>query len=152
MKKTLPIFIIIVVLIGVICFFGGMQLSKGKSNNNFANLSPQERQQRIQQMGFGTQGGNRANGANMTTGEIISQDAQSITIKMPDGGSKIVFYSATTEVGKFVDGTSSDLEIGKTVVVSGTSNSDGSITAKSVQIRPTTIMPQLNQPNNQTNQ
>jgi len=84
------------------------------------------------------QGRNGTNGGSFT-GEIISKDDRSIVIKMPDGGSKIIFYSESTKVTKFTDGNSDDLTVGKTVSASGTSNQDGSMTAQSVQLRPAVI-------------
>jgi len=144
MKKILPI-IIVVIIVAASSFFVGMKYGQSKNSGNlsqrnfqdFENLSAEERQQRIQQMGAAGVGfrGNRE-GSGFASGEIISKDDKSITIKLPDGGSKIIFYSETTAVGKFVDGTSSDLEIGKIIMANGKLNEDGSITAQLIQLRP----------------
>ncbi|MFA5996870.1 MAG: hypothetical protein WC791_00065 [Candidatus Paceibacterota bacterium] len=87
---------------------------------------------------FGGQGGAtrgmRGNG--VVAGEIISKDATSITVKAPDGSSKIVLVSGTTQIAKSTTGTQADLATGTSVTVIGTTNADGSVTAQSVQIRP----------------
>jgi hypothetical protein len=148
-KKILPI-IIVGVVVGIGAFYGGMKY--GQSNppaggsaavlgnfQNLQNLSPEERQARLQQFGAGMNGtrGTRTSGGGFVSGEIISKDNNSITVQLPDnGGSKIVFYSDSTQVGEFTSGASKDLEIGKTVTVNGTANSDGSVSAQSIQIRP----------------
>ncbi len=143
MNKTFIIFIAITFLVAGGAFYGGMKYGQGKTAGSFANLrnlSPEERQQRFQQMGAGAIGLGARNGsqagANFISGEIISKDNQSITVKLQDGSSKIVFYSDTTNVGKFVNGVPADLEIGKTVTINGKANDDGSITAQSIQLRP----------------
>ncbi len=150
MKNKFIKIVIGAVIIGSVAFYGGMKYgqsnsptggSAGLSQGNFQNLqnlSPEERQARLQQFGAGTNGarGTRTNGGGFTSGEIITKDDKSITVKLQDGSSKIIFYSGTTEVGKSVNGTSADLEVGKTVSVNGTTNSDGSITSQSIQIRP----------------
>lgn len=105
----------------------------------FANLTPAERQARLQQLGAagagGGQGGTRGGGG-FTSGEILSKDNKSITVKLPDGGSKIVFFSGATRVTKTADGSLSDLTVGKQVSTTGSANQDGSVTAQSIQIRP----------------
>ena len=59
----------------------------------------------------------------------MSKDAQSVTVKLSDGSTKIVFYSASTTVSKSATGTAADLTAGTGVIVTGTTNPDGSVTA-----------------------
>lgn len=148
MKKLLPIIVVLAVA-AVGAFYGGMKYSQSKTPQRFIqgdfqefrNLSPEEREARAQQMGaagigFGARGLGGRTGSDFASGEIISKDDQSVTIKLPDGGSKIIFYSDSTEIGKFVSGASDDLEIGQSVTINGKANEDGSVTAQSIQLRP----------------
>ena len=78
----------------------------------FQNLTPEERQQRFQELresgqvpeGFGGgrgQGGGfsgRAEGTEIIRGEIIDRDDISITVKLVDGGSRLVFYSEEVRI------------------------------------------------------
>jgi len=151
MKKNILITVVIVLVVGAGAFYGGMKYGQNKiSTGNlgaagFSNLTTEQRQALRQQQGNANfQGGTmRANG-NMTAGEIIARDDKTITIKMPDGGSKIVFYSDSTTVQKSTDGTSADLQIGQEVTTNGTANSDGSVTAQTIQIRPVASAPNQN--------
>jgi hypothetical protein len=134
MKKNLLI-IIALIVVGAGAFYGGMKYDQSKAT---ANLSANF--QNRQMVGLGTASrngtlGNRAGGG-FVTGEIISKDDKSITVKLQDGGSKIIFYSDTTEVDKFTSSTPNDLVVGNTVIVNGKANQDGSITAQSIQLRP----------------
>ncbi len=71
-----------------------------------------------------------------TTGSIVSNSGNTLTISLKDGSSKIVFVSASTTVMKTTAGSLSDLSSGTNVVVIGSTNSDGSVTANSIQLRP----------------
>jgi len=132
MNKLITIVIATAIVVGSGAFYGGMKYAENKAVSN--------RQQRIQQFGGSGTGslnggsGNRTAGG-FTTGEIISKDDKSVTVKLRDGGSKIVFLSGSTEVTKSVNGTLVDLEVGKNISVNGTANSDGSVTAQTIQLR-----------------
>ena len=153
----IPVIILTALIFGGGGFYGGIIYSESKSPNasaqsNFQNLqdlSPEERQQRFQQMGvnggaFRT-GRSGAQNGGFASGEIISKDDKSITVKTlapnqnanssGQGSTKIIFYSSSTEIGKSVSGAAADLEIGNTVTINGSANTDGSITAQSIQIR-----------------
>lgn len=147
MNKYLYI-VITAVVVGGLSFYGGTIFAASKDGQanstqggniqNFRNMTPEQRQQAFQQMGGGA-GGLRGGGAGgATSGEILSADDKSITLKLRDGGSKIVFFSASTNISKMVAAAVGDLAIGKNVSVQGTANSDGSVTAQTIQLRPAT--------------
>ncbi len=141
MNKT---FLSILLVVAIVClgvgFFGGWEYEKSQSP---LSKLPQDSQQRFQRMGANTNGaagsgmasGNR-NAGGFVNGEILSKDATSITVKLKDGGSKIVFFSTSTEVSKFTTGNAADLSIGASIMVNGKTNQDGSITAQTIQLRP----------------
>lgn len=143
MKKILPIIIAVAIVAGVGSFYGGMKYSQKKS---VKSRGSGDQQQHFQQMGGAMRGGNKQGGGGFINGEIASKDDKSITVKLRDGGSKIIFFSETTEIGKSVSGAATDLEVGKTVMVGGQTNSDGSVTAQTIQIRPATPNPPVAQP------
>ena len=75
-------------------------------------------------------------GGGFVSGEIITKDATSITVKLRDGSSKILFFTTDTPILKSTAGTAGDLSIGQEIMTTGKTNTDGSVTADSIQIRP----------------
>lgn len=85
---------------------------------------------------MGTGGGSMGLRAGFIAGEIISRDDKSVTVKLNDGGSRIVFLSESTKVIKSADAALVDLESGSKIFANGMPNQDGSITAQSIQLSP----------------
>ena len=79
-------------------------------------------------------------------GEVTAMDDKSITVKMPDGSSKIVLISDTTTYETTTKADKSGLKAGITVRVIGTTNSDGSITGTDVMLNPVLPAQIMNQP------
>jgi hypothetical protein len=137
MKNKIVMIIVAIVIAGG-AFFGGIQFEKGK----ISNMTPQQLfAQRGDIMGnsgignirggIGVRGGNGG-----ISGQVISKDSGSITVKNQDGSSKIVIINSSTGINKYAAGTLMDINIGESVIVGGTANSDGSVTAQTIQIRP----------------
>jgi len=135
-KKIILVIVGIIILVGV--FYCGMVYSKSKI------LDVGQFDQRGKTFGQndrGSTGGVKNGGAfgGLTTGEIISKDAQSITLKLKDSGSKIIFYTEKTPVYKNVAGLLSELVVGNEVTINGKANIDGSINAETISIKPNSL-------------
>jgi hypothetical protein len=143
-NKNIIITVVVALVVGGAGFFGGTVYEKSSLTSQGLLRSGGNSVQRGQAGG----GQNRAsgagfrgsNGGGFISGQVTAKDDKSITVKSQDGSSKIVFFSDSTQIGKTAQGTSSDLNNGEQVMVNGTANSDGTIAAQNIQIRP-------NQPN-----
>lgn len=152
MKKwMIAVVVVVVAAVGVGCFFGGratagsgaptveqaMQVLQNQFQNGSANGFP------------GANGTARRGG--VVSGSIIAADASSITVKTTDGSSAIVLLSSSTTVSKVSDGALADLTTGQNVIVTGTTNTDGTVTATGVQVGatlPTSMVPSAGSPGN----
>ena len=113
MKKYIPL-IITAVIVGGIGFYSGMQFTQGKSfsggtgANGFGQRQGGEGQGRMGNRGSLTGGG-------FVNGSILAVDDKSITIKLRNGGSQIIFFSGSTHFQKFIDVTAQDAIVGKNI-------------------------------------
>jgi hypothetical protein len=130
-SKSILITLAVALVVGAGSFFGGMKYQQFRRPSQFGQFRQ-----------LGQSGRGNANlpagrqGFRPVAGEIISADDKSITVKMTDGSNKIVIFSDSTEINKAGTADKSELKVGETVSVFGTSNSDGSITAQNIQLNP----------------
>lgn len=120
---------IIWLVIAILAFAGGMYYGSSRApaagGGRFGFNASSTR-------GFG---GRSGAGGGFAMGQIVSVDPQSITVQLPSGSSEIVFYSTSTQIIKPSPASASDLTPGTTILVGGSTNSDGSVTAQTIQIR-----------------
>ena len=117
-QQTILIILAVAILAGAGGFFAGKTNSSGNSRQFRPGTNQNFR-------------GNRP-----VSGQILNSDAQSLTVKLPDGSTKIVLLTSSTQINQATKATQDDLKTGVTVAAFGTTNADGSITAQSVQINP----------------
>ncbi|MEK7066194.1 MAG: hypothetical protein AAB965_01310 [Patescibacteria group bacterium] len=132
-KKIIAI-VVGVVLLGGSFYSGTIYAKSGSRGSQFGGANAFSARGISSRTGGGV--GNVAMGGGIVSGQILSKDASSITVKMKDGGSKIVFLLPTTPVTKTVSGTLDDLTVGQEIMANGKAGADGSISAETIQIRP----------------
>lgn len=138
MKNNMVLTVIIVIVVGAAAFFGGMKYGQTQASSASGGLLTQGGQGGPNgQRGAGN-GGRRGGFGGGTVGKIVTQDANSITVQLQDGSSKIVNIAKSTAISKMTAASQSDLTAGQTVAAFGTTNSDGSITATRIQLNPMT--------------
>jgi hypothetical protein len=70
----------------------------------------------------------------LVTGTVASITGSSMTVQLANGNSEVVLYSSSTPVTEPTTVSVSKLTVGAMVMVGGSSNSDGSLTATTIQI------------------
>ncbi len=89
------------------------------------------------QQGTGRQGGTTMrNGFRPVFGEILDIDGSTMTVKLTDGSTKIVVLTDKTTASTQTEAKVSEIKTGEKVSVMGTTNTDGTVTADSIQINP----------------
>jgi len=134
-NKIISLVVIAIIIIGV-SFYGGMKYGQ----NSKTNLGAGNFSQRMGQFGnmasSTNRGGNRGVFGGAISGQILSIDKSTLTVKDQTGGSRLVFLSASTTVNKMIEGSVKDLVVGSNVSINGATNADNSINAQMIQIRP----------------
>ncbi|MDD2483043.1 MAG: hypothetical protein PHE32_00305 [Candidatus Shapirobacteria bacterium] len=133
-NQIIATLVLLVVAAGA-AFFGGVKFQQKKITSQFSqrinnNAAPG------QGTGRGTGIGKGENAFNQTVGEIISIDDSSLTVKTSDGGSKIILISDSTTVNQSTTAAKTDLKVGAKIAVMGSTNTDGSVTSKTIEINP----------------
>lgn len=126
MNKTTGIILAVVLIILAAAggFYAGMQYRTMNRLQRFGGA--------YGMMGRGLTGQNNG----VVRGQISSLSNNNMTVQLSDGSSKIVILSANTQFVQSVKAAQTDVKAGQTVMVFGTTNSDGSVTAQNVQINP----------------
>lgn len=132
-KKSMVVTIMLIASITAVAgFFAGMKYQQSRRSQFFTQNGNRPGNNT---MIFGGLGGTRS-GARPVSGEIIKADETSVTVKLQDGSSKIIMVSETTNINIADKGTKSDLITGTQVIIFGSENTDGSISALNIQINP----------------
>lgn len=143
MSKPILIIVVVVVVLVVAAgsFYGGMTYGKSQASAatpaGFPGFDGQGAPRDFQ--GFRGQGQNgAADGVQpgSTFGQIESIDGNTLSITDRNGNPVTVQVTDTTLIEKNASVSVSDLATGDTVIISGSDNTDGSITARSVQVAP----------------
>ncbi len=121
--------ILVAVVIAAGGFFGGMAYGKGQATTTTtASARP------ANMPGQPLAGTPQAGQGGMLAGEIQTIDGNGFTLTDSSGKTVQVNVTGTTLIQKQTSVSLSDLQQGDTVMVSGTQASDGSVTARSVQV------------------
>ncbi len=126
------------ILLISIGFLGGTQYQASRPSNRNLEFRDQMFHGLRNGTGSSSSGGSISmnRGMGQIIGEILSKDENSITVKLLDGGSKIILLGNKTSINKAELGSTTDLVIGTKVGIFGITNSDGSVTAQNIQINP----------------
>ncbi len=130
---------IVAILLIVVSFYSGMKYGVSTvSNGGKAGGTAYNGRQGGSGFGTGAQGTNTrrggASGGGFVSGDVLSNDGTILSVKLATGGSKLVLFASSTMITRNTVGSREDLKIGETIMVTGTANTDGSVTAQSIRV------------------
>ena len=129
MNKQLAIVAVVGLIIGGgIGYFGAHALAASSGSGARAAFA------RAGGMGTFTRGMGGM-GANLLAGTVAALDSTSLTIDTRDGSSHVVLLSPTTSVTKNTTGSLTDVRVGSTVFITGTSTASGEVEASMINLR-----------------
>ena len=147
MNRTLQIIVGLIVLIAVAAgsfYAGTVYAQQQQTANRAAQLA--NRQGQAPNLNINNADGNAARnqqggrlgnqGGGGTFGQIDEIDGDTLIVTTRNGNQIKVLVTGTTLIEKYASVSATDLEIGETLVISGSKNEDGSITARSLQVAP----------------
>jgi hypothetical protein len=135
-NQNLLIVIVALIVFAGVSFFAGTKYQQSKTPT-FGNFN----RGGAQQAGAGNRQAGMRGG--QILGDIISADANSVTVKLADGSSKIIFVSGTTNINQATTASLADLKVGTKVAAFGQTNTDGSVSAQNIQINPVSRAPEV---------
>lgn len=147
MKNLKQIFSVSTIIIAIITlaagFAGGVFYQKSKvpsfaRNGQFQMAGGNSSNRSGTKSGNGSGAPNQRIMSRGISGEITNIDGSSITIKTPDGGSKIVMISDSTVVNQATAVDKTNLKVGLPITISGDQNTDGTVTGKIININSAT--------------
>jgi Domain of unknown function (DUF5666) len=136
--------VLVLAVVGGACFYGGMLYGKSQAQTPTisADYSAAPGQNAVPPTGGqffrgDGQGGARQGGTlqgGMVSGQILDIGNGVMTVTDSSGNQVQVYVTDTTLIQRQASLSLGDLQKGETVIVSGSQGSDGSVTARSVQV------------------
>lgn len=140
-SKIIGIALILVVIVGFIAFGVGMAFQRARLARGFYYGRPMMNFQygvRPQNFGFGPNIG--FNGMQMRrgvlNGTITGISGNQVTLKLPDGSTRAVNLSSSTQYSQLSTASQSNLQNGQNVTITGQTSSNGSVSAQTLRINP----------------
>ncbi|MES2225377.1 MAG: hypothetical protein V4480_01025 [Patescibacteria group bacterium] len=139
-QKIIAGFVLALIVVAGVSFAGGMTYAKNRTPmgmraaGGFAMAGGQGGTRTGQAYGAGARGQGGALSGGAAIGEVLAKDDKSITVKLPNGGSRIAFFTGNTPVTKSAPGNISDVTVGQQVQITGAPNADGSISAQAIRV------------------
>ncbi len=128
-KQTFIITILVAAVVGSVGFLGGVNYQKSQRGSREPGqlTNGQARQ-------GGAPNGLRQGIVRPVSGEITAVEGETLTVKSPDGSSKIIIVSEATTITKSSEASSADLQVGEEVMIMGSEDAQGTVTAQNISL------------------